>query len=434
MPVLAIDVGTSAVKAAVVAPETGEFKGPLVREYFPLESPTPEQAVVDPERLWQAVLHAGRAAAGASAVEGLGLSVFTPGLVLLDEQQKPLTPIITHFDRRSRPTARQVQAERGTEFLASTGNRPLPGGISVITFRHLANFYPDLPRQVRHYLHVNGWLGLRLTGAAALDPGNAGFTGLTELSAPRNWSPRWCAYFGVSADWLPPILPGDRTLGPLCPDVAAEFGLPAGLPVKVGLADTSAAVLAVQPQPGDLLHVVGTTQVLATLTKVPQPSPARLTRPLGVDDWFLHVAHNPVGGVAVDWLRRLCFADQSDEVFYQQTLKAAADRQTSVVLAPPYLGGDRLEIEPRSAGFQNLSLTTDRVDLLSALLAALRQGHRQALTSLDLPQSPKRVYLSGRGAEWVRWLLPEYASSTVHMLEEGSLRGAARLFAGASAD
>lgn len=429
MPVLAIDVGTSAVKAAVLVPESGEFLGPLVREYFPLESPTPEHAVVDPEQLWQAILRAGRTAASGLAVDGLGLAVFTPGLVLLDEQQKPLTPIVTHFDRRSRPTARQVQAEVGAEFLTSTGNRPLPGGISVITFRHLAGTYPGLPRQVRSYLHVNGWLGLRLTGAAAFDPGNAGFTGLTELSAPRSWSSRWCAYFGVCEDWLPPICPGDRTLGPLRPDVATELGLPAGLPVKVGVADTSAAALAVQAQPGDLLHVVGTTQVLATLTSAPQPHPARLTRPLGVADWFLHVAHNPVGGVAIEWLRRLCFADQSDEAFYQQTLRSAADRQTSVVLAPPYLGGDRLEIEPRYAGFQNLSLTTDRLDLLSALLEALRQGHRQALASLDLQQPPERVFLSGRGAEWVRWLLPEYASSTVNMLEEGSLRGAARLFA-----
>ena len=92
------------------------------------------------------------------------------------------------------------------------------------------------------------------------------------------------------------------------------------------------------------------------------------------------------------------------------------------------LGGDRLEIEAHRAAFRDLTLATDRLDLLAAVLEALVRCHRQALLDLGL-EKPARVFLAGREAELVRTLIPEYAALPVTMLEEGSLRGVARLFA-----
>ena len=48
--------------------------------------------------------------------------------------------------------------------------------------------------------------------------------------------------------------------------------------------------------------------------------------------------------------------------------------------------------------------------------------------ALGLGERFQRIFLTGGGAEVVRSLIPEYASAAVHMLEEGSLRGVARLF------
>lgn len=428
MQVLALDVGTSTVKAAVIVPETGELVGPLVRESYPLDAPGPDMAVIEPARLWEAVAAAARAASAGHQVEGIGLSVLTPGLVLLDERNEPLAPIITHLDRRARDQAREIQREVGDEYLESTGNRPLPGGVSAVVFQHLCEDRPELRRRLHRYLHLNGWLALKLTGVAAFDPGNACFTGLCTLMAEPQWSPRWCAYFGVAQAWLPPILPGNLTIGHLNDAGAEAFGLTNGVPVKLGVADTTAALLAAGAQRDDLLHVVGTTQVLAVLTDAPKPSPLRLTRHLGVGRWFLHVAHNPVGGVALDWLHRLCFADQPDEYFFGDTFEAARMRTTPVLFDPPFLGGDRLEIEARRAGFQQLSLSTERLDLLAALLEAMRRGHRSAMAALERATPPTRIFLSGRGADLVRRLLPEYTGGPIQLLAEGSLRGAAKLF------
>jgi xylulokinase len=434
MHILALDVGTSSVKAAVLDVASARPIGKIARTEYELDHPTPDAAEVPAERLWKAVAAAGRQAAlGIEGIEAVGLSCLMPALILLDERGRPLAPIWTHLDRRARPAARQVWAAVGEEFLGTTGNRPLPGGITAVCYRQQLSADPYLFRKVNSYLHANGWLGLKLTGERAFDRGNACFTGLYGTMTDRRWSERWCEYFEVDPAWLPPVVSGDATVGTLRPDAAADLGVPAGLPFKLGTADTSSAMLAAGMGPGDLLHVVGTTQVLSALTDQPRPDPKRLTRQLGVGEAFIQVTHNPVGGAALDWIRELCFRDQPEEEFYDRTIPAALERQTRVTLDPPFLGGDRQEIEAHRAAFRDLTLATDRLDLLAAILEAMRRHHRHAVAALGLGTDFRRIFLTGGGAAVVRKLLPEYASAAVHTLEEGSLRGVARLFQPASA-
>lgn len=429
MQILALDIGTSSVKAAVLDRATAQAMGPIARIPYELDYPTPDAAEVPAERLWSAVGSAAREATRTvPVVHAVGMACLTPGLVLLDQAHRPVRPIWTHLDRRARLAARQVWHSVGAEFLQTIGNRPLPGGITAVCYRQMLHDDQYLSHKVRHYLHVNGWLGLRMTGECAFDPANACFTGLYGTLTGQAWSPRWCEYFEVDREWLPPVICGSTTLGSLRAAVAAELGVPAGIPVKLGTADTSCAMLAAGMTLGDLLHVVGTTQVLAALTSDPQPSPSRLTRQLGVGDEFIHVAHNPVGGVALEWIRSLCFRDQPEQEFYEHTIWEAQRRQTRVTLDPPFLGGDRLEIEAHRAAFRDLTLASDRLDLLAALLEAMVRKHREALAALALTEQPRRIFLTGGGAAVVRKLIPEYASATIELQEEGSLRGVARLF------
>src|SRR6266851_799784 len=443
MQILALDVGTSSVKAAILDVATATPLGPVARASYTLDYPTADAAEIPAERLWSAVATAAREAMATKKgtvprsskgpapflhVEAIGLSCLMPALVLLDAADRPLAPIWTHFDRRSRPEARQVWAEVGEEFLATVGNRPLPGGISVLCYRQQCSDQPSLSQVVKSYLHANGWLGLRLTGEKAFDRANACFTGFYGTVTDQAWSPRWCSYFQVDPTWLPLVVCGSTTLGKLRPDAAAELGVPAGLPVKLGTADTSSAMLAAGMQQGDLLHVVGATQVLAALTDRPQPSPQRLTRQLGVGHAFIQATHNPLGGAALGWIRDLCFRDQTEQEFYEQTIPAAKQRSTHVMLDPPYLGGDRLEIEAHRAAFRELTLATDRNDLLAALLKAMQQRHCEAVAALGMGDRFRRIFLTGGGAEIVRQLIPGYQGAAVHLFEDGSLRGVARLF------
>jgi xylulokinase len=429
MRVLGIDVGTSSIKAAVIDVQRAEIVGAISHVPYRLENPTPEAAEVPANRLWAAIRAAASAVTGTiRGVEAVGLSCLAPSLILLDSADRPLTSIWTHLDRRARAVARRIWLEVGEEFLATIGNRPLPGGISAVCWQKQVEDDPDLLQKTKSYLHANGWLGLHLTGERAFDRANASFSGLYGTMTDQAWSERWCSYFRVDRKWLPPVASGDTTIGALRSEIANELGVPAGVPVKLGTADTSSAMLLAGMQPGDLLHVVGTTQVVAALVQNPVPSAARLTRQLGVGEQFIQVTHNPVGGAALEWIRQLCFREQTPAEFYTDTIARALSHPTLVSLDPPYLGGDRLEIEPEQAGFRGLGLTTDRIDLLAAVLLAMRQRHYEALGALGMGQQFMRIFLTGGGSEVVQRLIPEYRQGAVRPLEEGSLRGVARLF------
>jgi sugar (pentulose or hexulose) kinase len=429
MQILALDVGTSSVKAAVVDVAAGSALGPVVHVAHELRRPTADAAEIHADDLWSSVTKAAREACrDFPSVAGVGLSVLTPALVLLDKADKPLGSFWTHLDHRSRPAARQVWAAFGEEFLTTTGNRPLPGGISAVCYRQQLHDDPYLCHRVHSYLHVNGWLALRLTGERAFDPANASFTGLFGTITDQQWSKRWCDYFEVDADWLPPVLDGRTTVGTLRAAAAAELGVPGGVPLKLGTCDTSCAMLAAGLAPGDVLHSVGTTQVLAVLTNRPQPSPRKLTRRFGVGAAFVEVTHNPVGGAALEWMHQLCFQDQDAPTFFERTVPAAGKRSTRVLLDPPFLGGDRLEIEAHRAALRDLTLAADRMDLLTAVLQAMVRHHGEALRTLGIEAGRRRTVLTGGGAAAVQPLLPDYAGAGVEMLPDASLRGAARLF------
>src|SRR5438477_6193601 len=126
MRILALDVGTSAVKAAGLDVGSAQPTGAVAHVPYELDRPSPDAAEVPAERLWSGVAEAAREAAlGLVGIEGVGLSSMTPALVLLDAAGRPVAPIWTHLDRRARPAARQVWAAVGEEFLATVGNRPL---------------------------------------------------------------------------------------------------------------------------------------------------------------------------------------------------------------------------------------------------------------------------------------------------------------------
>ena len=71
MRILALDVGTSSVKAAVLESETAEPVGAIARAADDLDSPVPDTAEVPAPRLWQAIAQAGRQAVRNSSGAGL---------------------------------------------------------------------------------------------------------------------------------------------------------------------------------------------------------------------------------------------------------------------------------------------------------------------------------------------------------------------------
>jgi xylulokinase len=429
MLILAIDVDLAVVRAAVLDTATAQPISATAGVEYCIDRPAPEASEVPADRLWSAVGTASRSVAQATdGIEGVGLCTITPTLVVLDDKDKPAAAIRLPDDRRARTAARQVQADVGADLLAEIGNNPLPGIISALGFRQMLEDDPYLVREVRRYLHLNGWLALHLTGNAAFDPANASLTGCFGTITTGSWSPCWCEYFEVDPAWLPPVIDGAATVGTIRSAVAHELGVPAGLPLKLGADPNSLSMHAAGMAAGLLFHDVADPQRLTVRVDQPHADGRRLVHRFGVGAGYIETAFNPIGPGAIEWIRKLCFRDQSEEEFRLQTIPEALASTTRVAFDPPYLTGDILGIVAGRAAFRDLTTGADRMDLLAAMLTEMRSQHERAAGLLGWNRLAGRVFVRGSDAEFVLGLLKYEKGLNFRFVQQTPLTAIASLF------
>ena len=382
MTSLGIDIGSSSVKAAVL--RDGRIVGKMARAAFETRYDG-VRAEVDPDAVLEAVAGAIDdlgAAARRSAV--IGLSVMSPAWVAMDERGRPITPIVTHQDRRSLEIARELEKRVGkANHLRLAGNRPFPGSISSTTLAWFFREDPSFAKQLDLAGHLNTFLLRQLTGARAIDPSNASFTGLYQTTTQGGWSDELCEAVGVKRAQLPDVLEADQVAGHVTQAAAGRFGLTEGTPVMTGLIDTSAAMLLAKPSLGQLLNVAGSTDVLAVCNDQAKPHNALLTRALGVGRWWMSVATIAAAGSSFAWARQQLFRDLSDDAFWQLVKQSGESRDTGGVTFEPYLAGERASIEQRRGAFTNLTLATTREQMLAALVDALARASAARLPLLE---------------------------------------------------
>jgi gluconokinase len=234
--VIGLDVGTTSVKAVAFAPGT-PWRHVAVREY-PLLQPAPGQLVQDPATVLAActgALAQSVAAVGGAEVLAVSVSAAMHGLIALDADCVPITPLITWADSRAGEEAWALhRSGQAAALHAATG-------VPVHPMTPLAKllWFGEHDRQI--WKAARWWVGLKdyllwwLTGTLATELSSASATGMLDMST-RTWSSVALSLCGVSAGRLPDILPTTATLA-LSASTAAQVGLPTGTTVVVGAAD-----------------------------------------------------------------------------------------------------------------------------------------------------------------------------------------------------
>jgi xylulokinase len=424
--VVGIDLGTSQVKALVMAPG-GEVLG-RGRAGYRVVSPGEGLAETDPAEWWRGAVAAVREAlADASAdieVAAVGVDGQMHGVVLAAADGAAVRPGIVWLDRRAEAEAARY-GELPAELTGPLGNQA-SAGMAGPLLGWLAAHEPDVLRRARWALQPKDWLRMRLTGQAGTDPTDASGTLLFDLVRGA-WAWGLVDVLGLPADKLPPILGSTEVAGHLLAGPADELGLPPGVPVATGAADTAAALYASGLDAGWALLTVGTgAQWIA---------PERDFRPTGgtnllraVDGGFYRLAPVQNAGVALDWVRGVL------GVSWQQ-LYGTAGRpwraDTPVFL--PYLARERWD--PTLAGaWEGLTLGHDRDDLVRGALEGVAFLLRKRLDDLRAAgHQPEAVLLGGGGATHPAWrqLLADVLALPLHPADMSwlSAAGAARVAA-----
>jgi gluconokinase len=244
MAVLAVDIGTSTLKAAIAELERG-----LVATYseeVPLERPEPGVAEHNPRVLWEAFQRVVRGvlarAGGGLEVEALALSGYLFGLIPLDRRGEPLSGVMTWLDRRpARVMPRLLELVRPRELYERTGCPPL-SIYQLAKLLWLKLEKPELYDSAHLFLDAKGFVVLNLTGEVAMDLSSASGSQLLH-SRRLQWDHELLESLGLDPSKLPPLRGSTEVVGEVSRGAAEKLQLPRGTPVVAGVFDGAAVVV-----------------------------------------------------------------------------------------------------------------------------------------------------------------------------------------------
>lgn len=274
------DVGSSALKAALVHPDRGVVA--IAEHSYPMHRPHPEWAQNDPDDWYRAlakaipeVLAKGGVAPG--EVAALCLAGQRDIAVLLDEAGRALAPCIHWSDRRDPEETTQLYEELGRERLIDrSGTLPIPGlelPNLVWTRRH----QPEVWREVRHALQPKDYLAYRLTGDIGTDPTGPTRSIMNDWRT-ESWSDEICADAQIPREILPDVRyqPWEPR-GVLGRDAALEIGLEPGTMLVAGGGDDPCAALGSGVVgPGDVSIGTGSSNSWRVVAESPKFDPTGL--------------------------------------------------------------------------------------------------------------------------------------------------------------
>ncbi len=407
--VLAVDLGTSGLKVGAVA-QDGTILGSRQSELT--TTFTDDGGVEQDPASWWAGITAGvrelLADEVADPVEllGVGITGQYASTVPVDAAGAAVGPCLTWADDRG---ARFSKAKFGgiaagyrptaiLPWLRYTGGAPSPGGADPSGHAlFLAHERPDVYARAATLLEPVDYLGLRFTGRAAATPASMVASWLTDNRAgrPLRYVPRLVRASGRDPGRLPELIPAGSVLGGLSAAAAAELGLPAGVPVVTGVPDLHAAYMASGAVHDFAAHItISTTSwvscavpwkktdIAHQMASVPGVRPGQ----------YLMIDNHETAGVCLQWIRDGVLAHPRGSVpswdpSYDDlvALAAAAQPGSGGVIFTPWLKGERSPVDDRTlrAAFLNVSLTTDRADLVRAVLEGVAYNMRWLVEVAD---------------------------------------------------
>jgi xylulokinase len=393
---LGLDLGTSAVKALAVD-ATGRAVA-AAQAPFPTLATADGQAEQAPADWLAAVAAAtamigGELGAGWTAqVTAVGLAGQLPTLVCLGAQG-PLGPAITWADARADPWAAAILDEGKRERLYRQTGMPIDGRYLAPMFRF---HWHSRRAQVRRIMSAKDYLCHALTGALATDPATAAGYGVYALDEGR-WDGELCALWDLDVALLPEIRPASAAAGPLHEAGAALLGLPEGVPVSVGTADSVAGALAMGgPPPGTVAIQLGSSAVVIDAAPQPSLDPGRrfLVTPHAVTGWFAREMDVLAAGSGFSWLAALLGTTTED-------LSARAARSPpgtrGLYFAPYVAGGEQGALwRPELRGaLHGLGMQHGRGDIARAFLEGTLYEIRRCVEVLAETTAVERIVTAG---------------------------------------
>ncbi|MDE6261207.1 MAG: xylulokinase [Oscillospiraceae bacterium] len=240
---IGIDLGTSACKLLLVD-GSGNVLNEVTKEY-PLSLPRPGWSEQNPEDWWRAVTDGVPellAGFDTAQVAGIGAGGQMHGLVVLDEHDEVIRPVILWNDGRTAKEVSYLNNEIGRENLSQYTANIAFAGFTAPKLLWMRENEPDHFAKIRKIMLPKDYINYKLTGIHCTDYSDASGMLLLDVQNKR-WSREMCDICGIAEEQLPKLYESWETVGTLKADVAETLGLPETVKVCAGAGDNAAAAV-----------------------------------------------------------------------------------------------------------------------------------------------------------------------------------------------
>jgi xylulokinase len=399
--VLAVDVGTSSLKAVVYALD-GSI---LASESSSYEYASPQAGWAEAlPQDWQQAMEEclSRLSTMPDLLQQIEVIAFTGQMhtaVLLDADLKPLDPTILWLDRRAAAETSELQAalQMPPYQLNSTYTLPKLFWMS----KHL----PDVIHKARHLLWPKDYLRFLVTGEIFTDITEPGGAALLNWET-HDWVKERLVSIGLNPEILPPILQPEDEAGSLLPLVAERFNINPQAKVIAGAGDVLALISSAPPAKGRLNCSLGSSSMifcpLEPHETVMDPQFRIYTYPLLRVPMLGGVSST--SGAALQWAWKNLYPGSTFESAIAEALDIPAGSDGVFFL--PFLSGERSPFwnDQLRGSFHGLSLAHSRAHLLRAVMEGVGMSLAYLIQIFqELDVDIHEIALAGGGTKTPGW-------------------------------
>ncbi len=460
--VLALDHGTSGIKAAIVSE-----RGAVADFAF---APTPISMLAgggaeqDPDDWWNAIASAvrqlvTRAAVPPEQIDALCVSSTFSTTVAVDGDSHHLGNALTWMDARGAPYVQRLMGgfpsllgynvRKVWTWISKTGGAPSLSGkddAAHVLFWKYAR--PEVYAAARVFLPSKDYLNLRLTGQCAASFDSMHLFWVTDARDPHaiRYDDELIALLGIEPSKLPPLRAATDVLGALRPECADALGVRRDVRVVMGAPDHQCALIgsgAVRTYEAHLY--VGTSSWIECIVPFKRTDLLHsiASFPTAIPGTYQCINEQDLAGGALSFL--------ADNIFFHRNpflsitpperpydlldaIARSVPAGSHKLLFTPWLNGERTPVDDGAlrGGFHNISTTTNLDHMVRAVMEGVAYNTRWSLGCVErfVRRRLDPIRIIGGGAESDVWcqIFADVLDRTIHKVvapREANARGAA---------
>jgi xylulokinase len=451
------DIGTSSDKAILIS-IYGEIIA-IERQEYPMQHPEPGFAEQNPMDWWQAICRTTKSVLKKADVHpkdvvGITFSSLMQNLVPVNKAGEVLHPAITWLDNRGSqimrdklwtwPRVQGYNVFKLLKFLTITGGTPGQAGKDQIAkILWLKHYKPEVLNDLYKFLDAKDFIIYKLTGSFVTSVDLAVIWWLLDTRKNKNvWHKDLCKLADINIEQLPEVKKSSDIVGTISESAATDTGLLKGTPVINGAGDMTAAAIGSRAIHEGEMHIsLGTSGWVGGHYRKRKIDIAHYTGCIGSampEKFYLGMAHQETSGLCLEWLKNNILYHEEQLLsegkvveIYQllDDLAAQSPPGANGVIFTPWLYGERSPLDDDfvRAGLYNLSLQTNRADIIRAVLEGVAFNTRWAMNTLEkLYHKVDELNIIGGGAKSDIWcqIMANILNRKINQIDDAQYAGA----------